>query len=67
MTKIKAALAALGPYRKAIVAAALAALGSIAVQLNGEIDWKAVLKAALVTIGTGAGVYQTTNTPTPQR
>jgi hypothetical protein len=61
---MKKALAAIRPYRKAIVGALIAGAGAVLVQLDGAIDWKAVGKAALSALVTGAGVYQTTNTPT---
>ena len=60
---MKKALAAIRPYRKAIVGALVAGGGVVLVQLDGTIDWKAVAKAAALAIATGGGVYQTTNAP----
>lgn len=60
---MKKALTALKPYRKALVGAAIAGLGSVLIQLDGGIDWKAVVKAAASAIVTGGGVYQATNAP----
>lgn len=62
MTKI---LHAIAPYRKALAGAALAGAGVILAEQSGGIDWRAVVKAALGAVVTGAGVYQTTNAAPP--